>query len=81
MASKYPNSGTLGRNEKRREGTQDPEYSGQCEVDGVAYWVNAWVKTGKEGSKFFSLAFRPKDASARPKSDSPVADLSDDIPF
>ena len=82
MASKFPNSGTIGKNDKQRPGTQDPNLSGQAEVDGVAYWISGWTKTGKDGSKFISLAFRQKDASARPaKTDSPVADLDDDIPF
>lgn len=63
------NSGILGRNKRRREGTKDPEFSGQCEVSGVAYWISGWVRVSKkDGSKFFSLSFRPKDEQAcKPK--------------
>lgn len=57
--SKYPNSGTLGRN-KRKTQDNHPEYSGQAEIDGVDYWISAWIKEGQDG-KFFSLAFKPKD--------------------
>lgn len=83
MASKYPNSGTLGRNQKK---TQDnhPDYSGQAEVDGVQYWISAWLKEGDNG-KFFSLSFKPKDqqktSSARPAQNSRQQPDDDDTPF
>lgn len=57
--SKYPNSGTLGRN-KRKTQDNHPEYSGQAEIDGVQYWISAWIKEGNDG-KFFSLSFKPKE--------------------
>lgn len=56
---KYPNSGTLGKN-KRKTAENHPEYSGQAEIDGVAYWISAWLKEGQDG-KFFSLSFKKKD--------------------
>lgn len=57
---KYPNSGTLGVNERQREGGNDPDYSGQCCVDGVKYWINGWMKEGQTG-EFMSLSFRAMD--------------------
>jgi len=79
--SKYPNSGTLSKNERKREGKNDPDYSGSAEVDGAAYWLSAWVKAGQNG-KFLSLSFRPKEEPKRP----PVEDegpegFDDDLPF
>lgn len=81
---KRDNSGTLGRNDKK---TQDkhPDHRGSAIVDGVEYWLSAWIKTGPNNSKFFSLAFTPKDESAR-RSNTPapartVDDLPDEIPF
>jgi len=80
MASKYPNSGTLGKNDRKQKDS-DPNLSGKCEVAGVEYWLSGWTKTGKDGSKFISLSFRPKDASAKPAAPA-KADYDDsDIPF
>jgi hypothetical protein len=74
------NSGTLGKN-KRKESETHPEYTGQCLIDGVAYWISAWVKESEHG-KFFSLSFRPKEES-KPKSPKrqSIDDLDSDIPF
>jgi hypothetical protein len=57
--SKYPNSGTLSRND-RRETDKQPEFKGNAEVGGVEYWISGWVKESERG-KFFSLSFTPKD--------------------
>lgn len=82
--SKYPNSGTLGKNQKR-ETDKHPEYNGKAEIDGVEYWISAWVKEGPSG-KFFSLSFKRKDeAHAKGMKDARKAaddDFGDsDIPF
>ena len=80
--SKYPNSGTLGKNENKRPDKQDPDYNGQAEVDGVSYWLSAWVKTGPSGSKFLSVSFKPKEQQA-PRREPPKSgdDFDDDIGF
>lgn len=81
--SEYPNSGALFKNDRKEKATH-PDYTGSAEVDGVAYWISAWVKTGKSRKKFFSLSFRPKD-EARQDRGEPAAsladDLDDEIPF
>lgn len=69
------NSGTLGKNKKKQADTH-ADYNGQCEVGGTAYWINAWVKEGKDG-KFFSLSFREKTA----KPNSRQAGDDDSPPF
>ena len=80
MASKYPNSGILGKNERMRPQSQDPNLAGSAEVDGVEYWIAGWTKIGKDGSKFISMTFKRKDAAqaAAPKK---VAELDEDIPW
>ncbi len=84
MAQRRDNSGSLGKNNRREKDTQ-PTHSGQCTVDGKDYWISAWVKDGRDGSKFFSLAFNPKLAAehrgspANPPAQ--VAEFDDDIPF
>lgn len=60
MAKKsFPNSGILSRN-TRKTSDKHPEYSGSAEIDGVEYWISAWLKEGQNG-KFFSMAFKPKE--------------------
>jgi len=79
--SEYPNSGILGKNKRMREGKNDPPYSGTCEVNGVEYWLAAWVKESKkDGSKFFSLSFTPKEES-KPAQPQQQKDTEDDVPF
>lgn len=81
------NRGVLFKND-RRESDKHPEYNGSINVDGVDYWLSAWVKDGKKG-KFFSLAIKPKQAP-QAKSSAPARipgskhtpiDMDDEIPF
>jgi len=78
------NSGILGRNERREKETH-PTHSGQCTIDGKSYWISAWVKEGRDGSKFFSLAFKPKLAReyAGATQNPPVrtAEADPEVPF
>lgn len=84
MSEQRDNSGTLGKNQ-RREKDSHPTHSGQCVIDGKPFWISAWVKDGRDGSKFFSLAFKPKmaqeqrGAPANPPAQ--TAEFYDDIPF
>ena len=53
------NSGILKRN-TRKEKDSHPSHTGSINVEGVEYWLSAWVKE-KDGEKFFSLAIKPKE--------------------
>jgi len=80
MAYDNTNRGTLGKNQRREKDTH-PEYTGQIDINGVGYWLSAWVKEGQTG-KFFSLAVRPKDEQqAQLAAKQQEADPDDDIPF
>lgn len=90
MAQQYDNTNTgiLARNENRK--TDDhPEFTGSINVEGVDYWVSAWINEGRpggkmEGKKYFRLKINRKDApraAAKPVSKSYDPDLDDDIPF
>ena len=71
------NRGALFRNERRKNDRQ-PEYTGTIDVEGVEYWMSAWVKEAKSsGKKFFSIALTPKDEGAQSNSNT----NDDEAPF
>jgi hypothetical protein len=58
------NSGGLFRNEKKDASHPKwPDYSGTARVAGVDYWISGWVKTTKDGKKYFGLTLKPKEGS------------------
>ena len=75
--SEYPNSGAIFKNDKEGNPAR-PDYTGNAEVDGVDYWLSAWIKEGKKG-KFMSLSFKAKDAPAQNQQDNSVSDEADDF--
>lgn len=56
-----PNTGSLFRNTKK-ETDSHPDYNGNGVIDGTEYWFSAWINEAKDGSKYMSLKFKPKDA-------------------
>lgn len=76
---KKDNSGVLFKNDKKESGNQ-PDYKGNITVNGVEYWLSAWIKEGKSG-KFMGLAVNPKDAQQMPRKVSPKDISDDDLPF
>lgn len=84
-----PNTGSLFKND-RKETDSHPDYKGSALVDGLGEcWLDAWINTAKDGTKYMSLKIKPKDATARPAeygartvATSDLADdLSDETPF
>jgi uncharacterized protein (DUF736 family) len=76
------NRGSLFKNDKKSQDTH-ADYNGSVNVEGVEYWLNAWIKESKSGSKFMSLSLKPKDAQQAPKQAAPkkVEELESDLPF
>ena len=71
------NSGALFRNDKKSE--RDRDYRGDITVNGVDYWISAWLKTSKKGTKFMSLSVTKKETVENP---APVTDdFDEDLPF
>lgn len=70
MSYDNSNSGILKKNDKQGNDNR-PDYRGSINVDGVDYWLSAWIKTGRDGTKlagqkYMSLSVQPKDASYAP---------------
>lgn len=84
------NSGMLAKNDRKEKDTH-PDYRGVINVDGVDYWLSAWIKVGRDGSKmqgqkYFSLSVKAKDeqqAKPAPKGSqgSGFDDIDSDLPF
>lgn len=70
------NRGSIWKNDKKREGKQDPDFTGSLNVEGVEYWVSAWKR--KEGAAdnapALSFTVKPKEANKRTM---PKADMRD----
>jgi hypothetical protein len=88
MASNYPNSGSLFKNDRKSEERQaDQTGSGEitCPHCGAVteMWISGWFRTArKTGNRFLSLAFQAKDASPKKRTMDPPANFDDDnIPF
>jgi hypothetical protein len=64
MAYDNTNSGLLAKNDKQGNESR-PDYRGSINVDGTEYWLSAWIKTGRDGTKlagqkYMSLSVQPK---------------------
>lgn len=74
------NSGTLFKNDKKTS-EKHPDYKGNAMVNGVEFWLSAWIKDGKNG-KFMSIALQPKEEGAASSKSSKKEDNDDsEMPF
>jgi hypothetical protein len=71
-------SGVLFKNSYKEKPNQ-PDYSGECLIDGETYKIAGWAKKSAAGNPYMSLAFSVKEEQ-RPTPDGKV-DLDDDLPF
>lgn len=58
------NRGVLFKND-RKESDKHPDYKGNVNVNGVEFWLSAWIKEGAKG-KFMSLSIQPKEVQPKP---------------
>lgn len=57
-----PNTGSLFRND-RKESDSHPDYKGSALIEGLGEcWLDAWINTTKDGTKYMSLKLKPKEA-------------------
>jgi hypothetical protein len=76
--------GSLSRNKKQEKPTQ-PSHKGSCTIEGVPYWISAYVNESRDTKeKYFKLYFEPKKGEWAAPAAEPVAvplSESPDIPF
>ena len=53
------NSGAVFINADKQEDNH-PDRKGDCNIEGVEYWVSGWIKKTKNGDPFMSLSFKRK---------------------
>jgi len=75
-------TGSLFKND-RKESDTHPDYKGSALLNGVEHWIDAWINTAKDGSKYMSLKFKQKEARGEPRQgySMPASDLDDDVIF
>ena len=56
--------GSLFVNDKKEEGTQQRDCNGTAKIAGIEYWISGWKKDTKDGGKWLSLSFTPKEQGA-----------------
>lgn len=76
MSYDNTNSGILTKNDKGGNESR-PDYKGSINVGGVDYWLSAWIKTGRDGTKlagqkYMSLSVQPKNANYGESAPSPA---------
>lgn len=54
-------TGSLFKND-RKESDSHPDYKGSALIGGVSHWLDAWINTANDGTKYMSLKLKPKDA-------------------
>ena len=83
MGEQKDMSGTLFRNDKRRDGKEDPHLRGSCTIDGRRFWMDAWTNTvqrgERQGEKYLSIKLRAAEERRERTPRPPVADS--DLPF
>jgi hypothetical protein len=87
MTNQYDNTnrGAVWPNARRRDGKNDPQFTGTINVDGKDYWISAWDKKpgASESAPFLSLSVRPVEDKPQQQSyQKPAQDMPDDeIPW
>ena len=74
------NRGALFKNDRKTEPNHS-DYNGSINVGGHDYWLNAWLKTSRDGKKFMSLSVKLKDGKPPAPTKSVKEEMDDEIPF
>jgi uncharacterized protein (DUF736 family) len=66
------NNGVLFK--KKDKVDSQPDYTGNCMVDGKKHDLSAWIKVAKSGDKYLSISFKPPYTKGK-------SEKSSEIPF
>jgi len=55
------NRGVLFINNKKAEGSNQPDRTGSLNVDGVEYFLDGWMKKSQSGQPFLSVSIKRKE--------------------
>lgn len=92
MTKQYDNElkGVLFKNAEKEKDTH-PDYRGDCQIEGVSYFMDAWINTAESGRNYMSFRFKKKEkqgtkpaaktTTAKPAAKSGSDGMDDDIPF
>lgn len=67
MSYDNTNRGALFKNEGDRKRENGPDYSGNLNVNGVEFFLDAWIKTAQSGRKFMSVSVKQKQQRQEPE--------------
>ena len=63
-----PNTGSMFSNKDKPDQRENgPTHSGTALINGVEYFMDAWVKTAESGKKWMSFSFKPKQKQPAPQ--------------
>jgi hypothetical protein len=76
------NTFTLGKADKG-DNPKRPDYKGKVNIDGKWYYLDGWIRTAGDGSKFISGTTKPaeKPAEKPAAKQQKIVESDDDIPF
>lgn len=79
------NRGVLFKNDRKRTETH-PDYKGEINIDGVEFWLSAWIQKSRQGETYMSLSIGDakgeKPSAKQPaRHAAPDADFDNEIPF
>lgn len=75
MAYDNTNRGVLFENDRKTD-PKHSDYTGEIDVAGAKYWLNAWISTSKNGKGYLSVTIKPKTATKWQEKQ-----IDDQIPF
>ena len=55
------NRGVMFVNDRKEPGSNKPDRTGTLNVEGVEYFLDGWIKSAKNGSKFLSVSIKRKE--------------------
>jgi hypothetical protein len=83
MSYDNTNRGAIWPNDRMREGKEDPQFTGNINIEGVEYWLNGWRKKpdAKDGAPSMSFSVSRKDQNKAPRQDYQRQESENPAPF